>query len=140
MRVILDTNILISALIVPGGAPSYLYQCWRRNRFTLISSEEQLEEFRRVTRYPRLERFLDPVTAGTMVNAVRALAVLTGRLPRLDASPDPADNCLLAMAVAGKVDYLVTGDGKHLLSLRRHGIARIVTAREAALALGHIEP
>jgi uncharacterized protein len=139
LRVILDTNILISALIVPGGAPSYLYQCWRRGRFTLISSEEQLEEFRRVTRYPRLERFLDPATAGTMVNAVRALAALTGPLPRVDASPDPADNFLLAMAVAGKADFLVTGDGKHLLSLERHGNTRIVTAREAAGALGHVE-
>ena len=139
MRVILDTNILISALIVPQGAPSYLFQCWRRNRFTLISSEEQLEEFRRVTRYPRLERFLNPATAGTMINAVRALAVLTGPLPPVDVSPDPADNFLLAMAVAGKADFLVTGDGKHLLSLERHGNARIVTAREAALALGHAE-
>jgi putative PIN family toxin of toxin-antitoxin system len=139
LRVILDTNVLISALIVPRGAPSYLYRCWRKNRFTLISSEEQLEEFRRVTRYPRLERFLDPATAGTMVNAVRALAVLTGPLPRVDASPDPADNFLLAMAVTGKADLLVTGDGKHLMSPRRHADTRIVTPREAARALGCVE-
>lgn len=139
MRVILDTSIVISALIVPHGAPSYLYQCWRRNRFTLVSSQEQLVEFRRVIRYPRLERFLNPVTAGTMVNEVRALAEIAGPLPRVDASPDPADNFLLAMAVAGKADFLVTGDGKHLLSLRRHGNTRIVTAREAAAALGHVE-
>ena len=136
MRIILDTNILISALIVPQGAPSYLYQCWRRGIFRLISSEEQLEEFRRVTRYPRLERFLSPAAAGTMVNEVRALAVLTGRLPQIDISPDPADNFLLAMAVAGKADLLVTGDGQHLLSLERHANTRIVTAREAAKALG----
>ncbi len=137
MRIILDTNVLISALIVPEGAPSYLYQCWRRGRFTLISGEEQLDEFRRVTRHPRLERFLDPATAGTMVNAVRALAALTGPLPRVEASPDPADNFLLAMAVAGKADYLVTGGGKHLLALARHGNTRIVTAKEAAQALGY---
>ena len=139
MRVILDTNILISALIVPEGAPSYLYQCWRRNRFTLISSEEQLKEFGRVTRYPRLERFLNQATAGTMVNEVRALAALTGPLPRIDISPDPADNFLLAMAVAGKADFLVTGDAMHLLSLERHGNTRIVTPRETALRLGYVE-
>ncbi|MBI3696888.1 MAG: PIN domain-containing protein [Acidobacteria bacterium] len=46
MRIILDTNILISALIVPGGAPDYLYQCWRTGRFTLVTSKEQLDEFR----------------------------------------------------------------------------------------------
>ena len=102
MRVILDTNILISALIVPHGAPSYLYQCWRRNRFALVSSEEQLDEFRRVTRYPRLERFLNPALAGTMVNEVRALAVLTGPLPRVEVSPDPADNFLSPWRWPGK--------------------------------------
>ena len=138
MRIILDTNVLISALIVPEGAPSYLYQCWRRGIFRLISSEEQLDEFRRVSRYPRLQRFLSPAAAGTMVNEVRALAVLAGPLPHIDRSPDPADNFLLAMAEAGNADYLVTGDGKHLLSLERHGNTRIVTAREAAAALGSV--
>ncbi len=58
MRVVLDTNILISALIVPGGAPDALYQTWRAGQFTLVTSEEQLDEFRRVTRYPRLRPFL----------------------------------------------------------------------------------
>lgn len=135
MRVILDTNVLISALIVPEGAPSYLYQCWRRGIFKLISNEEQLDEFGRVSRYPRLQRFLSPAAAGTMVNEVRALAEFPGPLPRVDRSPDPADNFLLAMAEAGHADFLVTGDGKHLLSLDRHGMTRIVTAREAATAL-----
>jgi predicted nucleic acid-binding protein len=94
----------------------------------LISSEEQLDEFRRVTRCPRLEWFLSPAIAGSMVNEVRALAKLTGALPPVDVSPDPADNFLLAMAGVGKADYLVTGDGKHVLSIRaawentdRHG-------------------
>lgn len=139
MRIILDTNILISALIVPGGAPDYLYQCWRRGSFTLIASEEQFDEFRRVSRYPRLQRFLSPAAAGAMVNEVRELATLTSRLPHVDVSPDPADNFLLAMAEVGKADYLVTGDGKHLLSLARHGSTCIVTAREAAAILGYVQ-
>ena len=136
MRLILDTNILISALIVPGGAPDTLYQCWRKGSFTLISSEEQLDEFRRVSRYPRLQRFLSPAAAGAMVNELRALAELTGPLPRVDVSPDPADNFLLAMSRAGKADYLVTGDGKHLLSLVRYGATHIVTARQATGLFG----
>jgi hypothetical protein len=52
-------------------------------------------------------------------------------------SPDPADNFLLAMAEVGKADYLVTGDGKHVLSLGRHGRTRIVTVREAGEAFGY---
>lgn len=134
---ILDTNILISALIVPGGAPDYLYQCWRMGRFRLISSEHQLEEFRRVTRYPRLQKYIRPAAAGTMLNEIRALAQLTGPLPKIDICSDPADNFLLAMAEVSQADYLVTGDGRHLLTLKRHGATRIVTARRAADVLGY---
>ncbi len=80
-RCILDTNILVSALIVPGGIPAYLYQCWRTGLFTLITSEDQLDELRRVTRYPRVRKYIRPAAAGAMVNEIRALAKLTGQLP-----------------------------------------------------------
>ena len=140
MRNILDTNILVSALIMPGGAPDYLYQCWRMGRFGLVSSERQLDEFRRVTRYPRLQKFIRPAAAGRMLNEIRALAELTGPLPKLDVCSDTADNFVLAIAEVSRADYLVTGDGRHLLARRRHGITRIVTAREAADLLGYAGP
>src|SRR4051812_20711604 len=88
--VILDTNILVSALIVPGGPPDSLYQAWRTGRFSLVSSEEQLEEFRRVTRYPRLQKYIRSVVAGTMLNEIRRLAELTGPLPSVSICDDPA--------------------------------------------------
>ena len=137
MRSILDTNVLVSALIVPGGAPDYLYQAWRMGCFTLVSSEEQLEEFRRVTRYPRIRKYIQPAAAGTMLNQIRTLAELTGRLPSISICADPTDNFLLAMAEISKADYLITGDGRHLLTLERHGSTRILTAREAATLLGY---
>ncbi len=139
MRIILDTNILVSALIVPGGAPDYLYQCWRTGRFALLTSEAQLDEFRRVTRYPRLQRYLPPAAAGTMVNEIRALAELLDQLPAVTVCADPADNFLLAMAEAGEADYLVTGDSRHLLAMGRHASTRIVTAREAATRFGWMQ-
>lgn len=138
MRNILDTNILISALIVPGGAPDYLYQCWRSGHFALISSEDQLDEFRLVTRYARLQKYLRPAAAGTMLKEIRALAELTGPLPRVSVCTDPADNFLLAMAEAGRADYLVTGDARHLLGMGRHGGTRIITAKEGAAMFGYI--
>ena len=51
MRVVLDTGILIAALITRNTPPDQLYQLWRKRRFTLVTSELQLDEFRRVTRY-----------------------------------------------------------------------------------------
>jgi hypothetical protein len=46
--VILDTNLLVSALIAPRGVPHQLYRAWRDDRFALVTSEPQLEELRRV--------------------------------------------------------------------------------------------
>lgn len=87
MRVVLDTNVLISALISPGGAPDRIYKAWRDGRFTLITSREQLEEFRRVSRHARMRPYLRPAAAGAMLNEIRQLAVLAGRLPQVEASP-----------------------------------------------------
>ena len=51
-------------------------------------------------------------------------------MPKLDISKDPEDNPVLAMAVAGEADYLVSGDRRGLLAHKKVGSARIVTARE----------
>ena len=60
MRVVLDTGILIAALITTDTPPSLIYQAWRKKRFELVTSEWQLDEFRRVYRYSKLRRFLKP--------------------------------------------------------------------------------
>lgn len=138
MRVILDTNVLVSALLLPHGTADYLYRCWLTGRFDLVTSEEQLQELRRVTQYPRLRNYIRPAAAGTMLNQIRALAVVARRLPHLAVCEDAADNFLLAMAQTAEADLLVTGDRRHLLKLKRHRQTRIVTARAAAEALGYV--
>lgn len=129
MRVVLDTNVLISALLAERSLPAKLLLHWRQGRFTLLSCEEQLEELRRVTRYPRIRERLSPAIAGRLVNELRSLAALVGNLPEVDRSSDPWDNYLLALAQAGAADFLVTGDKADLLSLARHGRTAIVTVR-----------
>ncbi len=52
MRVILDTNVLLGALISPSGPPETIYRAWRAARFELVTSPAQLDELRRVSRYP----------------------------------------------------------------------------------------
>ena len=136
MRVVLDTNILVSALIVPGGPTDRVYRAWRDRRFVLVTSGEQLDEFRRVTRYPRLTQYIEPAAAGTMLNEVRKIAVFLTRLPRVELSRDPADDFLLAMARAGQADYLVTGDRRDLLTVGTFGTTRIVTTRQLLRELG----
>ena len=135
MRVVLDTGILVSALITTDTPPALIYQAWRKKRFELITSEWQLDEIRRVTRYSKLRRFLKPAEAGHLVNSLRHQAVVLKTLPTVNLSPDPDDNPILAMAEASRAQYLVTGDKKDLLALRTIDGTRIVTARQFAKAL-----
>ena len=135
MRVILDTNVLLGALISPHGPPDTIYRAWRAAKFDLVTSTAQLDELRRVSRYPKLKTILPAHRIGTMVNNMQR-AVVLGVLPPLpdgiDVS-DPNDAFLLAMALTGEADYLVTGD-RHagLLQLGNLGRARIVTPPSSA--------
>ena len=129
MRVVLDTGILIAALITKNTPPDQIYQAWRKNKFELITSEWQLAEFRRVSRYPKLRKYLAPAEAGNMVNGMRYQALVLTELPTLDVSQDPDDNPVLAMAVAGEADFLVSGDKRDLLALKTIEKTKILTAR-----------
>ncbi len=130
MRVVLDTGILIAALITTDTPPALIYKAWRKKRFELVTSEWQLEKFRRVSRYPKLRRFLKPAEARNLVNGLRQQATVLERLPTVELSPDPDDNPVIAMAEASRAQYLVTGDKGDLLTIDTIGGTRIVTARQ----------
>ena len=119
MRVVLDTNILFSALISPHGAPNKIYHAWRAARFELVTSIAQLEEIRRASRYPKLKAVLQPAKVGTMINNLQRAIVLRHLRTEVEAD-DPDDAFLLAMALAGEADYLITGDRRAGLLQRGH--------------------
>lgn len=93
----LDTNVLVSALLPPGGIPDTIYLAWRERRFELITCLDQLEELRRVTRYPTHRPRIGATAAGAMFNGLRNLATIIPELPAVERSADPADNFLLAL-------------------------------------------
>ena len=128
MRVALDTNILVSALLVRDTPPDRLYEAWRDGRFELVCCERQLEEFRAVTRRPYFKRRISMSEAGRRVGEIRRLAVMIDPVASVLRSPDPNDDWLLGLAEAASADYLVTGDKGGLLSLKKHRSTSIVTA------------
>jgi putative PIN family toxin of toxin-antitoxin system len=136
VRVILDTNVLISAIFAEFSLPGRVLKAWYGRKFTLLSSLEQIEEVKRVSRYPHLVPRLSSARAGRLVNDLRDAATVVANLPSLDVSSDPFDNYLLAMVDGGRADYLVTGDKGDLLALGKHGTAKIVSVREFAEILG----
>ena len=136
MRAVLDTGILIAALISTDTPPALIYQTWRKKRFELVTSEWQLGEFRRVSRYSRLPRFLKPAEAGNLINGLRHQVTVLETLPTVKLSPNPGDNAVLAMAEASQAQYLVTGDKRDLHTLGTIGGTHIVTARQFVEAIG----
>jgi putative PIN family toxin of toxin-antitoxin system len=130
VRLVIDTNIMISALLASTSLPAHLIVLWREGRFDLLTSPEQLDELMRVTHYPKIRERLVPSLAGRLINELRDLAVVVTGVPAVTASLDPFDNCLLAMAAAGSVDFLVAGDKGGLLVVRQYAGCRIITVRD----------
>ena len=132
VRVVLDTNILINALITKGTPPDNLYQAWLNGEIEVVMTAAQIAEIRDVLVRPRLKRFIHTDEAVAIVENIDEYALVLTDAPVVDISPDPNDNPILAAAIAGKVDLIVSGDKKHMVALREVQGIPVLTAREAA--------
>lgn len=128
MLVILDTNVLLSALRSDTTPPAMILDAWLTGGFLLVTGTEQIDEFKRAARYAKLRAILPRSAVGQVVNQLRAAEVMLERVRRAGQSPDPGDDYLLAMASAAGADFLVTGD-RPLFALQHIGGTRIVSPR-----------
>lgn len=135
MRVVLDTNVLLSAFFKVDSPPYRLVQAWMDGRFDLVTGAEQIEEIVRVARYPHIRQLLEPAEVGWLINRLRDRALVMKGLPKVDVSSDPADNFLFALAQASDAAYLVSGDKNGVLAIVRHGACQVLTARQFAALL-----
>lgn len=135
-RAVLDTNVFVSGLISPKGPPARILMALRSARFTLVSSPPVNEEIIEVLNRPTIR---DRYGLGDRIFDVSfilwELADLVIDLPDVQVSSDPGDDKFLATAVAGRADYLVTGDVGHLLCLHEYKSVRIVSPKEFVSSL-----
>ena len=133
LKVVLDTNVVASAVLV-NGRPRQLLQIGLEGRFVIISSDAMLEELDSLLQKPKFAHVRNEI-----VRIRKALEVLSRRIPAtsflsvIDADPD--DNVFINAAVDGRADYVVTGD-RHLLELKKFRWIKIVTADEMLKKLG----
>lgn len=123
MRVVLDTNVLVSAFIFPGGAPEHVYRLAVEGRIDMITSRALLTELGRVLS----EKFNNPraaaealaqiTTLGTVVEPTESVSVVEA---------DPSDDRVLEAALEVRADMIVSGD-RHLLRLKEWREIRIVS-------------
>jgi uncharacterized protein len=125
MRLVLDTNILLSALLSPLGAPAKLLDAWERKRFTLVASDALIAELRDVAGRPFFRARLRASAAELLAAGLRDFSFFCQDLPSGIIAPDPKDSYLLALAEASQAEFLVTGD-KQLLSLKQHKSTKII--------------
>lgn len=118
MKLILDTVVLVRALIQPGGKPGQLVYKWR-DSFEWIVSHEISAEYLGVSSRPRLVRRFSTLRSRTIVADIlaHATSVTPASIPAV--CRDPHDDMFLAAALAGDVNYIVSED-LDLLSLREY--------------------
>lgn len=120
MRILLDTNVLVSGLLSRSESPpGRLIDLWLDGEFTLVTSQFQADELGRVFSYGKIRRRLSAAHAEDFLTNFRAMIPAEPvDLPDVTVSADPDDNRILATAIAMHADLVVTGDKRDLLALR----------------------
>lgn len=118
MRVVLDTNVVLSAILFSRGHLTWLRQLWREGGFLPLSSRETVTELVRVLAYPKFSLTSEDVESLLSAYLPFSELVAAHKLPspRLPRCSDEADQMFLVLAAIGKAEVLVTGD-KALLDL-----------------------
>lgn len=133
IRVVLDTNILISA-IGWEGKPGKILEMSVRGEIALILSPALLNEFKDIIARPKFD-FIPNIKKEEFIPLLTKLSEITIPETKLNIIPvDPKDNRVLECALAGKADYIISGD-KHLLDLKTLGRIKIVSPTEFLASL-----
>ena len=129
MRVVLDTNVLISAFVSSKGAPAQIFDLWREGKLEIVTSQEAIDEIKRVLTYPRIRgrlRYSDEQVQQFLSLLKEDAVFLENLSVTAVVAADPDDDKFLALALASQAQYIVSGDG-HLLDVGVYQGVPIVT-------------
>jgi putative PIN family toxin of toxin-antitoxin system len=140
MIVVLDTSVIVSALLSPSGPPAEIILRWEAGEFDVAVSPSLITELERLMNYPRVTKYL-PLSQEMVSAFIRRYAVVAFLVePQIILEviiEDPADNRIIECAAAADAAYIVTGD-KHLLNIKEFkGI--IILSPSSFLALLHLK-
>jgi putative PIN family toxin of toxin-antitoxin system len=126
IRIVLDTNVVVSAMLRSGGLPEAVFNLAMHGEVQLYVSEPIFAEYEDVLRRPRLAINPEKVTAA--LARIRAAALLVQPVKQVTAALDPDDNIFLECAEAAQAHCLVTGNSRHFPE--RWEATRILTPRQ----------
>lgn len=131
LKVVLDTNVLISGVITDLGPSGRIIEALQEGKIQLVVSSHLLQEFSGVVARPRIVRKYPKVIehADDLLDYVRVNAILVAGIPEAAVVvDDPDDDFVIACAIEGSADYIVSGD-PHLLDLRQYSDILILSPR-----------
>jgi putative PIN family toxin of toxin-antitoxin system len=127
MRVVIDTNVFISALLSPKGKPAKILERWREQVFDLIVSKAILTEYQKVLQYKHIKKYLSEKEIDDILKNLSIFAIEIKPERKINLIKDDlADNKFLECAFEGKARFIVSGDD-HLLALKEYEEILIVT-------------
>lgn len=128
MRIVLDTNVLVSAMLTGGGAPDMVLQLVLQGEVTLLTDSRIIAEYDEVT--ARLRFGFDPVERRILLDTLGNIAEPVVATPLRVTLPDPEDRMFVEVAVAGGADAIVTGNARHFIPRRGRVPVAVLTARQ----------
>ena len=136
LRVVLDTNIVVSALVFASGRLSWLRHQWQQGAIVPLVTHDTTDELIRVLSYPKFRLSSEDVKAllGDYLPFYEVVDIRDSEIS-LPEVRDPNDRIFLAAASAGNAGYLITGDDD-LLAIRANFAIPIITAAELGISLG----
>ena len=138
-RVVCDVGVVISGLLAAHGPPARVLDQWRDGVFDLIVSPLWIAELDRVVARPKIGRYVEPIDAAELRDAIVREAVIVADPPAQPGlTPDPGDDYLVGLARAAAADCIVSGD-HHLLDLAA-ATPPVVTPRAFLEALSPPRP
>lgn len=128
MRVVIDANVYISALISAKGTPALLIDRWLKGSFDVLISRAIIEEILRVSAYEKLQKYKRLRDARLeFVTLLSEQAIWVEPTETVDAvAEDEADNRYVECAVAGNAHYIISGDA-HLLNIAEYQGIRLIS-------------
>jgi uncharacterized protein len=127
-RVLLDTNVLISALLFKGSVSGFVV-LWQQGRLAPLLSKETFGELRKVLTCPRFALDREEIRAILEEEVLPFFEIVDPVEPIERVCADPGDDPFIACAVSGGAEFVVTGDAQ-LVGLRRYKTVRFVTPSE----------
>lgn len=133
IRIVLDTNIIVSAYLNQDGLPFLILKLVLSGQVRLYASESILAEYKEVL--ARKSYSLDKRRARLLLKKLRSVAVIINPQPGPKLSPDPDDSMFVECSESAKADYLITGNTAHFPK-GRWKYTEIVTPRQFIQSFG----